>query len=698
MKTKSLRIRMIAFVSIIVFVFSIFFADLFRIQIVHSEEYSTKKVALSTDETTIKAARGNILDRNGTSLVTNRQINSVIFNASYFPPLKEQEKRNEVIITLIKLFEENGAEWNDDLPLDFDSNGNAVFKENDEADIALLKSKSILLLNEYATAENCLSGLIEKFKLENYSRADAKKIASVCFSLKKVAFSAENPFTFAEDVTSELAAKIKENSSVFIGVDIRITTDRQYLDGTIAPHIVGVTGKLSQQEYLSKKDAYTKDSANEKLTAAQKSEIDLRAYAMDDKIGKFGIESAMEQYLRGTNGVLSTTTDLDNNKSSEITTKPIQGDTVILTIDAPFQKAVQEALSNFIATYKSKVAVPTVGSAVVIDVKTGAILACATYPSYDLNYYYKDFETLSNDKLAPLWNRALKSTYAPGSTMKGAMAMAGLEEGIITETSNFTCHRVYTQFKDQPFSCLGYHGNIDVKTALDKSCNIFFYETGRLLGINKMNEYSRKFGLGEKTGVELDESKGVLASIDYRERHGGQWYPGDTVQAAIGQSDNLFTPVQLASYAMTLANNGTRYKAHFVKSVKSSDYSKTILNNDAVILNETGFSKKNFDIVREGMTRVGARTAQFKQFPFPIAAKTGTAQAKTRVNGALVETINGFMISYAPANDPQIAVALAVENITGGSVANALMADIYKAYFNVTGDINHGQEYNTILN
>lgn len=695
---KSLKIRSTAFFVAAAVFFSAFFIDLFRIQVVNAAEYSTQKVTLRSVDTTVEAARGEILDCNGVPLVVNEQISSIVLDASYFPSTSEQEQRNAILCALIHLTEEAGVAWNDDLPLVFDVNGNIQYKENAESDIAFLKSRDVLHLNAYATAQNCFDGLIEKFDLQDYSKEDARKIASVCYSLKRIAFSAANPYTFADEIPGTLAAKIKENSALYAGVDVRVTSKRKYTDGTIAPHILGVVGKLNAEEYNAKKEAFDTESANPDLSAQDKQTLSLRAYSMDDTIGKFGIESAMESYLRGTNGIMTTTTDSDGNKTSELTTAPKDGDAVILTIDSVFQKQVQDALGRFIQNYRDKESIPAVGSAVVIDVKSGAVLACATYPSYNLTTYYEDYSTLAADKSSPLWNRALMSTYEPGSTLKPAIAVAGLEEGIITEGTHIRCTHVYTQFPDTPFKCLGYHGSIDVKEALNQSCNIYFYETGRLLGINKMNDYCTRFGLGQKTGVEIPESTGVLASISYREAHGGIWYPGDTVQAAIGQSDNLFTPIQLANYAATIANGGTLYQAHFVKSIKSGDYSETVLENNGTVLNELGVSDSSLRIVKEGMLRLGSRLSAFKDLPVQVAAKTGTAESKAKVGGDIVEGLNGFMISFAPYDDPEIAVAIAIENLNSGSATAVLMADIYKAYFTATGDFAAEDGYNTILN
>lgn len=697
-KTKSTKFRTVAFTVAVLFVFSLFIADLFRIQIANADEATVERVALKQTDTTIKAARGEILDCNGKPLVTNKQVNSVIFNGSYFPRTDEQEQRNEIIISLIHLLESYGTEWNNDIPLYFDQNGNVQFMADRDADIKYLKSKNVLYLNEYATAQNCFDELKTKFKLEQYSDADALKIASVCYSLKKNAFATSNPYTFADNVSVELASKIKENSGFYAGVEIQVTTEREYLNGTLAPHIIGTIGPLNAEEYNKRTEEYNTAVKNENLTTEEKKNLKLRAYAMDDTIGKFGLESAMEQYLRGTNGVESTITDSSGSKTTEITTEPVQGDTVILTIDSDLQLAVQEALANFIAQYKDKASLPAVGSAVVMDVNSGAVLACATYPSYDLTTYYDNYSALSADKSSPLWNRALQSTYEPGSTFKAAITLAGLEEGVITKDTRVTCNRIYTYFQDTQFKCLHAHGAITVAEALNQSCNIFFYETGRQLGIEKMNDYCTRLGLGQKTGVEINESKGVLASIEYREAHGGTWYPGDTVQAAIGQSDNLFTPIQLCNYVATIANGGTRYKAHFVKSVKTADYSQTIIDSTPVVLNETGISQNSINVVKDGMMRLGGRLSAFKSLPVSVAAKTGTAESKAKVGGKIESGLNGFMISFAPADNPQIAVSVAIENLNSGSATAMLVADIYKAYFGIASEIDAIDSQNTVLN
>ncbi len=686
-------------IGLSVAVLVVFAFALFSVQIIHGEEYSAAHDALSVSNVTVEGARGQILDTNGNPLVTNRQGNSIIFDGSYFPSATKQSERNEIIIALIKLLEKNKLEWINALPIELDKNLKPVFIEDMESDIAFLKSKDYLYLNDYASAQNCFDALVERYEVESYPIKDQIKIISVCYNMKKLLFTTDNPYVFAEDVPETIISYIKENSDFYRGVDVQIVTYREYVTGSLAPHILGYVDSINAEQYEEHKADLEERLAVPGLSSDEIASIKAKyGYGLNDKIGQFGIESAMEEYLRGKDGIRTTTEDANGNKKTGYTKNPVQGDTVILTIDTTLQRIAQEALEKRISQLPYNEYLPAAGAVVAVDVNSGAILASATYPTFDLNTYKKDYSLLTEDKASPLWNRVLQNTYAPGSTFKPAVACAGLEEGVITASSTFTCNGVYRKFTDQTFKCLGVHGNIDVREALNQSCNIFFFETGLELGINKMNTYCKLFGLGEKTGVELSEASGNLASIEYRNSQGGTWYPGDTVQAAIGQSDNLFTPVQLATYCATIANGGTRYQAHYVKAVKSYDFTKTVVDNTKpTVLNETGFKKTTFDTVREGMRRVGARNSALNSCPVNVAAKTGTAEITKIVDGKNVSGTNGLLISFAPYENPQIAIAIVVENAETGSSTAQIAADIYTAYFSQVGEAERVESFNTPL-
>lgn len=700
MKSKySFQLRAAAFIAAVVFIISFFIADLFRIQVIKGEEYSSKKISLSSVTSKITPLRGDILDCNGKELVYNVPSNTVYLDASYFPSSSHKEERNMIILSLIRLFEEYGTEYNSSLPIERSGDGFA-FTENSDSDKKYLFKKDYLNLNSYATAQNCFDALKEYYLLDDLSADEALKIAGVFFLMMKGDFSTVNPFVFAENVPDELVLILKEQSRDFSGVETRIDTEREYYDGTIAPHIIGFYDYINADEYSAVTEEYREKLKDESLTDEEKTLLYLRSYGMTDKIGKFGIESAMENELRGTAGISTTVTNADGSKNTEVTQNPVNGNNVILTIDADFQKKVQEILSSRIDSTKDLAFAATAGSVVVMDVNDFSVLACATYPSYDLSTYKKNIAELSSDDDAPLWNRALRSAYAPGSTAKPAVSIAGLEEGIITADTKITCNILYTYFSDRHFICqnLGPHAfrGITVDEALRYSCNTFFYETGRQLGINKLGEYFSKFGLGQKTGVELSEETGMVAGPEERQAAGGVWYPGDTVQAAIGQSDNLFTPIQLAAYVSTLANGGTRYKAHFVKSIKSADYSETLFEAEPVVLDRLNISPSSLAVVKKGMIAMANSQPAFNGTQFQIASKTGTAEVKKRINGQLVDLTNGFMISYAPAENPQIAVVIAVENVTSSGMAT-YVREIYEAYFNSGTGITVSQQGGTVL-
>lgn len=692
------KLRATALVAAIVFLVSVFCVDLFRIQVVEKEKYASKKLSLSSSTSKIPAVRGEILDSSGLPLVYNVPSNTVYFDAAYFPKESAKEKRNEIVLSLIRLFESMDIPYSAGLPIE-NNGGGFVFKENSESDKTYLISKDYLNLNVYATAQNCFDALAEYYSLENLSQEEALKTASVYFSMRKADFSTFNPFTFAENVPEEAVLVLKEQSRFYEGVEVRIDTVREYYDGTIAPHIVGFYDFLNADEYKSVTGQYNEKIKNTELSDEEKTDLKLRAYSITDKIGKFGIENAMEETLRGRNGIMTTVTNADGSKTRTVTTEPQNGGNVILTFKADFQKQVQDILSAKIDSLKDVATVGSAGSAVVIDVNDFSVLACATYPSYDLATYKENIVELNTDKSAPLWNRALRSTYAPGSTVKPAVATAGLEEGIVKSDTPLPCN-LYYRFKDQVFQCYNnnHHAGTPqtVETAIKNSCNSYFYEVGRQLGISKMGDYFYSFGLGQKTGVELTEAVGVIAGPEERKAAGGIWYPGDVVQAAIGQSDNLFTPIQLATYAGMLANGGTKYRAHFIKAVKSADYSQTLYETQPEVLGKINISDSTKSAVKKGMVALGGSYRTFDSLPFSVACKTGTAQKKQKVNGTLVEYTNGFMIAYAPADNPQIAVAVAIENTKSSSTVTCV-AEILKAYFGQDAGVTPSQTVGSVL-
>lgn len=663
--------RFIAMIVIFASLISVFVFTLLKNQVIDGKKDTASNTA-SVESTEVKALRGQILDRNGNVIVGNRQGNDVVFLASDFPEYSKQEERNKIIKSLIDLFEQNKVKWNDDMPIVMDTNGNYQFAKDRDKDIETMKSRDILRLNKYATADDCMNELIDRYKLQSYSKADARKIASVCYQMKIGLFNSANPYTFATDVSDEVASVIKENSNFYKGVDVQVVNYREYADGTIAPHIIGVTGVISAEEYAQLKSD---------------------GYAMDDIVGKSGIEQLFEKELKGKNGTKIVTTALDGTQ----TTKTIDlenGENVVLTIDAALQKVTQDALSEKCKSLSSANA--SGGAAVVMNCKTGEILSIATYPSYDLNSYYKDYSKLAKDSNSPLFNRALLSTYAPGSTAKVSTAIGILEEGVADENSTIECTGTYKYglvCNNNPETT-----TIDIRTALQDSCNIYFYHFGgELLGIEKMNMYREMLGLGQSTGIELYENTGVLDSPSYRTSIGQTWQTGFSLQSAIGQAGNLFTPLQLCNYVATIANGGTRYSAHIVKSVLSSDNSTVIMEKEPEVVCETGFKKKNIQIIKEGMRRVATVTLEgsFDDTIVDVACKTGTSTVEKTINGQKGIYTNGFLITFAPYDDPEIAVAVAVEGAYSGGSLAPVASSIYNYYYKnkTTVSDNNSENY-----
>ena len=699
---KLQKSRVIVLDVIIASVFLLFVGALFKTQIIDKDEYVMNTIQVNN--VIVDAARGEILDCNGAPLVTNRQGNSIVFNAAYFPTASEQSQRNEIILSLIRLFEQNNQEYVNTLPIALKGDGNYTFVEDQDDAIEWLKSEEMLDLNSYATAENCAKALIDRYDLSEYSASDALKIASVCAEMKRIGFSKMQPYTFAEDVPTELVAVVMENRSFYKGVENSIVPYREYVDGTIAPHLLGRVSGIDANTYKSKKSELEEALKAAEQSGASSEEIDAmkrNAYTINDDYGVGGIESAMEPYLRGTRGVKTVSTNSEGTVTETYTVTPNQGNTVVLTIDTNLQRVAQAALKRRVDSL-STANLPCAAAVVVEDVHTGAILACATYPSYDNSTWSENYSTWAQDEAgSPLWNRALMSTYEPGSTFKPCVAIGALEDGIIDSSFTWRCTGNYTYFSDHTFSCAYHtaHGTLNVTGAIDKSCNCFFYETGRIMGIAKLNEWASNFGLGQKTGIEVNEAQGILAGIEYRESQGGVWRPGDTVQAAIGQSDNQFTLIQLCNYVSTIANGGTRYIPHFVKSVKSYDYSETILEKDAQIAAKLDISDRNLKLVQEGMYLVGTKgfcRAAFKNLPVKAAAKTGTSEVVRVVDGKKIEGNNGFLISYAPYENPEIAVAVVVETADTGSKTADVAADIYKYYFSEK-QLKTVQQYNNLI-
>lgn len=670
MKSRHSSVRSFISIILVFLVICGFGFNLYDIQIKNNEYYVAQNNAAQTYKVPIEPARGEIVDRNGNSLVTNRQGNSIVLDAAYFPSKKNNEERNAVVLNLIKLFDKNGEEYINNLPLTI--NRGRIDFTGEEKDIKAMKSKNMFNLQDYATPQNCYDAMVEMYGLEDYDMVTALKVGAIRYELTRLMFSIENPVTIANDVSNETVATIKEDKEKYLGADVKAVAFREYADTTIAPHLLGTVGKINDTEYATLKE---------------------EGYGINDIIGKSGIESAMESELRGTPGELTITIDSDGNVKEEITKNPIQGNTVVLTIDKDLQRVAQNKLQETC----DKVDInESAGAVVVENVNNGEVLAAASYPTYDINDYYENYSKLAKNERNPMWNRFALGTYAPGSTYKPMMACAALEEGAIDENTTFRCTGTF-HYYDMTFRCLNgtAHGVDNVKTALQESCNIFFYNCAERLGISKIDEYSLMFGLGEKTGVEISEAAGTLAGPASAEKYGRKWQKGDTIQSGIGQSDHLFTPLQLANYCATVANNGTRYEMRFVKAIINTS-NGSVDTKSGSVAEDLPISDKTFTTVQQGMRLVATKaniSTVFNKIDVPVACKTGTSQVYK--NGQKVN--NGFLITYAPYDKPEISIASVIELAGSGTSTAEITSDIIDYYYSNNTDEKPAQQTGTLL-
>lgn len=475
----------------------------------------------------------------------------------------------------------------------------------------------------------------------------------------------------AENVSEKTVATIKENSLSLPGVEIVETSTRSYERGDILPHVLGRVGKITAERWK-----VTDENGQVTYPLREK------GYNMNDILGISGLESAFEDELRGKDGVETITRNSDGVIiSTEMTTVPEPGHTVQLTVDAAFQKAVDEALAKNIdlvnRTYNATV---NAGAVVVISTKDGSILASSNYPTFDQNLYATNYSEYSSDPNLPLYNRALLGLYTPGSTYKPSVAIAGLDTGLINRYSTVYCNGVYNYFKDYHPKCTrhGHSGDIDVVTAIKWSCNIFFYDVGRRLTSDVYDSYAYKLGLGQKTGVEVNEAQGRLTT-----KNDSNYTESLEVQAAIGQGNTAVTPVQLATYAATIANRGTRYRTHFVKAILDTNTGEVLEETQPEIMDVIEDKGETFDLVKQGMIGVSQTIPALANYPYTIACKTGSPQRSESyyVGNTRKYYTNATMIAFGPAEDPEIAIGIVMEYGGAGARTGSLVVDIFNAYF-----------------
>lgn len=665
--------RSAACILLVLAVFAVYELRLFQWQVLRGDEFEQISLSNRTDTIEIEAARGEILDRDGNVLAGNRSSYNIVYDALDM----DYSARNATILQVLDLLMERGETWRDRLPIVLAEDGTYQYAEDSESAIATLQES--LELAEYATAEDCMSALTRRYDCQGYSREDARNVVSVRYSMTQDGFSRTSPYVIAEDVSAETVGVISEHASEWPGIETRVAVTRTYgEDGSLAPHVVGYTGVITDTQYQQAvEDGNTYDA-----------EDNISGYKWSDTMGRSGLEAAFEEELRGQRGEETIYTDSSGGvESTAVTTAPEEGHTVQTTLDSDLQRVANLSLEKNIQG-NTDARNCTSGAAVVLDVDTFGVLACSSYPTYDVNQLVESiagdgeyYNNLLADEDEPMVNLALNGVFVPGSVFKPVVALAALQEGVISAATTYTCTGLWV-YHDLPQACTCPTGTWNVYGALEYSCNTFFSNVGLDLGIDRLGPYAEYFGLGTTTGVEIGEATGTMSNRqEYRENHGVSWSDGVTAQTAIGQADNLFTPIQLATMCATIANDGVRLQTHFLDKITDYTGEQVIEEYEPVELYDAGLSSAVLGVVQTGMQMVateGNAGTVFANYPVSIACKTGTGETSTGKNGT---EDNLSFICYAPADDPEIAVAVMIEQGNTGNYAKNVAKDILDQYF-----------------
>lgn len=678
--------RVIALTVIFIVIMAVYLVFLYRLQIVQGAEYYNRSNEISTETRAVTAARGNILDRYGRVLVSNKECYNIKIDTT---KLFARDDPNAVILDLVEMVSGYGDEYTDDLPItreppfEYDPGMTEIQRTMLEAYIKDKGSE----LPENPTAVELMSYMRTRYDIDNrYSAEQMRIIAGVRYSINVRYAINTADYVFVQDASMELISTIMENK--LTGIEVSRAFIRDY-STEYAAHLLGYVGLMNQEEY---------------------EQYSLKKYATDSYVGKDGIEYAFEDYLHGADGEVEETRNASGTVLSTVyTEEPVPGDHIYLTIDSVLQEQTERILANGIAalrrTRETEIAEATArgeynpemkdditgGAICVVDVKTGEPLAIASYPTYDVSTVIEKFSELLEEENNPLFNRALLGAYAPGSSFKPCTAIASLSEGIINTEDQVKCQGVFTKYAAEGYApeCWIWQQKLthpleNVSTALRDSCNYFFYTCGNELGVDALGEYAHAFGLGVPTGIELVETSGNMSNrknhMDYQ---GTDWRIGDTLQAAIGQSDSIFSPLQMAEYCATIANNGTRHSASILKAIRSYDYAEKLYKREEEVLSQVESGSWNWDAVHEGMYLVinspmnEANYLNWITCNWTCAGKTGTAQKGENVAN------DAIFICYGPYKDPQIAIAVIIERGGAGANVQFMARQIMDVYINI---------------
>lgn len=673
MKGKpNIRLRFNSLTTIIYIFGIILLLQLFNLQIIHGEEYREQSNTRLTRESTAVAARGSILDRNGNPIVEN----SMGFSLELYKSKVDNQTLNTTILNIVDVLEKNEDSYKDSFPIKINEEEQYYF--DFDTDEKAINWKKKMKLDEKLNAQQCIQQLKEKYEIQFDNIYQIRKVLAVRYQILQDGYSTTKSIVISNNISRKSALEFNERSENFPGVSVVVEPIRQYTSGNLASHVVGTIGKISEV-----KDGY---NAN-------------------DYIGKTGIEYLFEKYLKGQDGTKQIDMSVDGTNTEEyVTQDAVEGSDVVLTIDANLQKVTEQALANNIQKINSggfgKKYATNSGAAIVMNVKTGEVLSMASYPDFNPQDFVGGISAENWEKYntedTPQVNKTMQTAYAPGSIFKMVTAIAGLESGAITTKETINDTGVYPKYTNP--KCWIYtdyhrgHGRLNVSGAIQHSCNYFFYETADRMGIDTLAKYAKYFGLGTKTGIELpNETSGTLASKETKQNlYNEQWYAGETLSAAIGQSYNSFSLVQIAKYISMLANGGNKIQPTIVEKIINSDGTEVsreeiqnYIKEKAGITDENqediSISQDNLRAILEGMESVtddqgGTAYSIFKNFAISVGGKTGSAETSTG-------KVNAWFVGFAPYDDPQIAVVVLVENGGHGYYTAEAVKEIIEQYF-----------------
>ena len=693
--------RVAGLVILILLLLTVYLVALYKLQIIEGEANYNRSSELTNTERVVTAARGNIYDRYGRTLVSNEETYNLKIDTD---KLFANDDPNSVILELVHMVQGYGDEYTDDLPItmtppfEYDPDMTAI--QRTMLDAYYVRQE----IDPDSTAVELMSYMRTRYNIDNsYSAEEMRIIAGVRYSINVRYAVNTADYIFVEDASMKLISSIMENK--LVGIEVERAYSRKY--GTeYAAHILGYTGLMTQEEY-------------EKYS--------LLNYSTDAMVGKDGVEYAFENYLHGKDGkVIETRNSSGTVLATVYEEEPEPGNHVYLTIDSVLQEQTERILANGVSILKQNIAQKraegtargdynvdlkdeiTGAAAVVVNVKTGEPLAMASWPTYNVATILEDYQELLEAENAPLFNRTLMGTYAPGSTFKPCTAIAALTMGIVNTEDKIKCEGVYTRYAAEGYApeCWIWNSTKDhlthpeenVTTAIRDSCNYYFYSIGNYLGVDDLGKFAANFGLGEYSGIELVEAKGNMSNqANHMDYAGTEWRIGDTLQAAIGQSDSVFTPIQMAEYCATVANSGTRYSASILKSIRNYDYSEKLYDREPTVMSTVESAEYNWAAVHEGMWQVLNDYINEKNVnvwvdcQWRVAGKTGTAQKGEGIQN------DGIFMCYAPYKDPEVAIFVVVERGGAGADVQFIARHIMDAYITIMGYSDTSETEMTLL-